>query len=67
MIGPAIPEGEVVNGVEETKEDVAGGGAPQASAAKPTLSSPLFDPMGLKSVVKSANDITCTVSRGTNF
>lgn len=60
MIGPAIPEGEVVNGVEETKEDVAGGGAPQASAAKPTLSSPLFDPMGLKSVVKSANDITCT-------
>lgn len=53
----SIPEGEVVDAAaaEETKEQVQ-----ESASAKPVMSSPLFDPMGLKSVVKSANEVTAT-------
>mmetsp|Transcript_45907 Transcript_45907/g.127503 ORF Transcript_45907/g.127503 Transcript_45907/m.127503 type:complete len:353 (+) Transcript_45907:842-1900(+) len=54
-IAGTIPEGEVVDGVEETKDAA---GEPMAAPQKAVMSSPLFDPTGLKSVVSTANDIT---------
>jgi len=51
-----VPMGEVVSGEEETKAEAEE--EAQAAKVKPVMSSPLFDPMGLKSVVKSANLVT---------